>query len=251
MKRVDSETSAAWRLIREVGGVYVVVSVLIVLATQLRSSPLDDYVSLLVAALFLFPALRLAQRESGGLDRYGIALGGVLSPDVPLFQALARGWRSAVRELLVALGVALVVFPPFALAFRFWNAPTRPFEWTWPDEPLSFIAGHLIVIALPEEAFFRGYVQTRLTDAGSLHDAVFWKPRRVLLATFSPGALVAQAALFALVHFAVDQHPARLAVFFPGLLFGWLRAWRGGIGAAIVFHALCNLYQAILVQGWL
>ena len=34
---------------------------------------------------------------------------------------------------------------------------------------------------------------------------------------------------------ATEPHPAKLATFFPGLLFGWLRAWRGGIGAAIAF----------------
>ena len=60
-----------------------------------------------------------------------------------------------------------------------------------------------------------------------------------------------QAALFALVHLATEPHPAKLAVFFPGLLFGWLRAWRGGIGAAIVFHALSNVLAEILVRGWL
>ena len=64
-------------------------------------------------------------------------------------------------------------------------------------------------------------------------------------------ALVIQAALFALVHFVVDGQPERLAVFFPGLLFGWIRARRGGIGAAILFHALSNLYADVLVRGWL
>ena len=57
--------------------------------------------------------------------------------------------------------------------------------------------------------------------------------------------------LFAAVHFVAIHHPARLAVFFPGLLFGVLRAWRGGVGAAIVFHALSKVYSDLLVRGWL
>ena len=44
--------------------------------------------------------------------------------------------------------------------------------------------------------------------------------------------------------------PARLAVFFPGLLFGWIRAWRGGMGAAMAVHAASNIWSEILLSGW-
>ena len=50
-------------------------------------------------------------------------------------------------------------------------------------------------------------------------------------------------------HFATHAHVARLAVFFPSLVFGWLRARGGGVGAAILFHASCNLYSAWLTDG--
>ncbi|HJL19019.1 MAG TPA: glutamic-type intramembrane protease, partial [Sandaracinaceae bacterium LLY-WYZ-13_1] len=36
-----------------------------------------------------------------------------------------------------------------------------------------------------------------------------------------------------------------------GLLFGWLRAWRGGIGAAMLLHAMSNVLAEILEEGWL
>jgi membrane protease YdiL (CAAX protease family) len=35
------------------------------------------------------------------------------------------------------------------------------------------------------------------------------------------------------------------------LLFGWVRAWRGGVGAAIALHAMSNLYSEILARSWL
>ncbi|MCC6875407.1 MAG: CPBP family intramembrane metalloprotease, partial [Sandaracinaceae bacterium] len=38
---------------------------------------------------------------------------------------------------------------------------------------------------------------------------------------------------------------------FPGLLFGWMRARRGGIGAALVLHALSNVLADVLERGWL
>jgi membrane protease YdiL (CAAX protease family) len=131
-----------------------------------------------------------------------------------------------------------------------------------PEDLLSYLAAQLLVVALPEETLFRGYFQTRLTES---FQAVF-KPEskpesfqavfkagtvKLLGAAVSLPALVLQALLFAAVHFAADPNPVRLAVFFPALLFGWMRQWRGGVGAAIVFHALCNLLSDILVRGWL
>jgi uncharacterized protein len=74
---------------------------------------------------------------------------------------------------------------------------------------------------------------------------------RVLGARLSPWAWSCQALLFALLHFGVGLNPARLAVFFPALLFGWLRERRGGIGAAVWFHAFSNLLSELLTRGYL
>lgn len=226
--------------------------------TRLRDvGPAADYVHLLVAALFLLVAVKLAQREPGGMERHGIALAGLLSPpdeeheDRPagplglwdLLRAVRDAAPSALREGAIAVGIALVIFPPFAIGFQLYHQPAHPFVLRLPDDMASFALTQLVVVGLPEEALFRGYFQTRLTDA--------WpRTRRLLGVDVSVGALVGQAALFAVVHFVVDLAPARLAVFFPGLLFGWLRAWRGGIGAAMLLHALSNVYADMLVKGW-
>ncbi|MFA9409840.1 MAG: myxosortase family intramembrane protease [Deltaproteobacteria bacterium] len=118
------------------------------------------------------------------------------------------------------------------------------FRWCSLPNIASFVVAQLIVIALPEEAFFRGYLQTSLSDLSN-------RRVRVLGVELAPGAWLLQAALFAVIHFLVDPHPARLAVFFPALLFGWTRAWRGGIGAALALHAMSNLYSEILARSWL
>lgn len=165
---------------------------------------------------------------------------------------LARGIRaalpSALRESAVALLVALVVFPPFIVGFYVYTEPLHAFSWGnvvgSPEQLLTWgetLLAQLLVVALPEEAFFRGYVQTRLADPAHATDARLR----------APGVLLGQAALFALVHLASTMHVLRLAVFFPALLFGLIRAWRGGIGAALVFHALCNLLSEVLTRGWL
>ncbi len=214
-----------------------------------------DHVGLAVGALFLWVALHMSGKQPDGVRRYGLSLSGLLEPPeqapsglggslLDLGRALLRALPSAVRELGVALLVALVVFPPFVAGFYLFHGPSRTFSFALPDELPSYLAGQLLIVALPEEALFRGYVQSRLSEG-------LGRERRVLGATLSWPAWLLQAALFALIHFAVDLAPARLAVFFPALLFGWLRARRGGVGASAGFHALCNLLSDVLVRGWL
>ena len=241
----------------EVCGVFLAVTALTWLASRADFLPLiRDNLHLIVAALFVFTAIRCAERLPGGLARYGIGLGGVLIPDgereatgplgaaIDLLRALLRAAPSCLRELGVAVLVCGLVFPPFAAAFFFWNAPQRPFELVLHSEFGSFLLTQIVVVGLPEEMLFRGYIQGRLEDA--------W-PRKVrfLFAELSLPAFLVQAALFAVLHFVVEAHVPRLAVFFPALLFGWLRSLRGGIGAAVFVHAFCNLLSDILTRGWL
>ena len=54
------------------------------------------------------------------------------------------------------------------------------------------------------------------------------------------------SALFALGHLLVIPNPQRLAVFFPALVFGWMRARTGSIAAGATFHALCNVVSDVL-----
>src|SRR5690606_34118321 len=144
--------------------------------------------------------------------------------------------------LAVAAVAALVTFPPFFAGYVFWNAPEGPFV----PAPLpgleTDVLGQLLGVALPEEAFFRGYLQTAF-------DRVLPPRRRVLGAPLGAG-LVLSSALFAVGHLLTAPDPGRLAVFFPSLVFGFLRARTGGIGAAVLFHAACNLFASYLGQSY-
>jgi len=104
---------------------------------------------------------------------------------------------------------------------------------------------HLIVIAFPEEYFYRGYLQTRLhqrfgTDPNE-------KPGRFL--GFSKANWIT-SALFAVGHVLVPIagtiDPARAAVFFPSLLFGWLKDRTGSIVAPTILHGLANMMILVL-----
>ncbi|MBI3540840.1 MAG: CPBP family intramembrane metalloprotease [Deltaproteobacteria bacterium] len=82
----------------------------------------------------------------------------------------------------------------------------------------------LFVVALPEEFFFRGYLQTILRRKYRLQVAI---PIASLLFAFSHSVIALQWWHF--------------AIFFPALVFGWLREKTGGLVAPILFHALSNV----------
>ena len=236
--------------LREVAATYAVafVGTALLGVAALFGEGLGEVASAGTALLFFGLALRAARRERSGAERFGIDLGRVVDAgeghDDGILRALRSAAPSGLREVGFALGLAALVFPPFVVGFYFWHQPTHAFALSAPGDLASFVLGQLLMVALSEEAFFRGFVQTRLHDA--------WKPNRTLFgAQLNVKVLVVQAALFALVHLATGLQVARLATFFPGLVFGWMRAKRGGIGASLVFHALCNVLAEFLVRGWL
>jgi membrane protease YdiL (CAAX protease family) len=184
-------------------------------------------------------ALVLRSDDREKIARYGLSFAGLFDPE-PL--SLRRITSETGRALLWALGAALIFFPPFWLGFLWWWRIEVPFHAPRMGSLASDFSGQLLVIALPEEAFYRGYLQSALDEV--------YKPRfRVLGAELGPSLLLS-SALFALGHLCTEFNAARLAVFFPSLVFGYLRARTGGVGAGLVFHALCNLFASYLGQSY-
>ncbi|MBV70149.1 MAG: hypothetical protein CMH52_02280 [Myxococcales bacterium] len=99
---------------------------------------------------------------------------------------------------------------------------------------INLVLIQFLLVALPEEVFYRGYLQTRL-------EQLFPKQRRILGVDVSLMSLFLTSLIFAVGHYVTIPSPHRLAVFFPSLLFGWMRKASGGILAPLIFHALCNL----------
>jgi membrane protease YdiL (CAAX protease family) len=200
----------------------------------------ERYAATLVGVGFLAATWVLVLRhDAGTVQAYGLSLGGVLEPTRLDPRRIARSLFGAVAWAVLLMAIT---FPAFVIAYRLWWHPRFPFVLRLPPSVLDDVAGQLVVIALPEEAFFRGYLQTSL-------DRV-WAPRwRILGATLGPGWIVS-AVIFALGHVLTIRHPARLAVFFPALVFGWLRQRTGGVGASMLFHASCNLLSATLGRSY-
>lgn len=177
--------------------------------------------------------------DSAEIARHGLSFGGLFEP-VALDPT--RLFREASSALLWALAAAAVLLPPFAIGYHLWWQPTRSFEFTPGPNPWSELVTHVAAVALPEEMFYRGYLQTQLRSRWSC-------PRTAVLADWDV-ALLVTSVVFALGHVVTIPHPSRLAVFFPSLVFGWLRYRTGGVGASVLFHAACNVFALHLGRGY-
>jgi membrane protease YdiL (CAAX protease family) len=216
----------------------------------------DKYVATVVGFVFLGATWALVWRADDlRVEAAGLALGGIVLPgklDLPRLTRsvlVASGW---------ALLLAAITFVPFFFGWRYVWHPRGSFALhVVPMDALNEVFGQLVIIALPEEAFYRGYLQSRLDEA---LPGFGWRTDpttgakvpirlRVLGASIGPSLLVT-SVIFALGHFATIREPARLAVFFPSLLFGWLRYRTKGVSAGIAFHAMCNVFSEMLGKGF-
>ncbi|MEE2788590.1 MAG: MrtP family glutamic-type intramembrane protease [Myxococcota bacterium] len=106
---------------------------------------------------------------------------------------------------------------------------------------VNLIFVQMLLVALPEELFYRGYLQSRL-------DELVGRDVKILGVACNPVSILLTSALFAVGHIVTVPSVQRLAVFFPSLLFGWMRRATGGILAPLIFHAACNLIVTIASQ---
>lgn len=161
--------------------------------------------------------------------------------------------RTLASDVRQFVAVSLVVFPLFIggyVAFvnlfselPAWVRQLTPysfaprFAFRLPDRFLEWVIDQIFVVALPEEFFYRGFIQRRLRDA--------WPQGRLFFGARLGPAFWVTAVLFALGHLAIFE-AYRLAVFFPALLFAWMRERSGSVVGAALFHAACNLLVQVL-----
>jgi len=200
----------------------------------------DNYAATAVGATFLFAVIALVLRhDSSTIRHYGLSLGGVLEP-LPI--RVGPALREAGEACAWALGLTAVIAPFFVVGFRFYRQTWGSFHLVAPVSIADELFGQALVIALPEEAFYRGYLMTALDDC-------WGTPWTIAKAKLGWGWILS-SALFAVGHALTITNVERLAVFFPALLFGWLRARTRGIGAPALFHVLCNVLASTVERGY-
>ena len=201
----------------------------------------------LIGVVFLVAALRGIAWDDDDTERYGVRLEGLIpglqGDPRSLPRALIEAIPSALRELGVAALVAAVVLPVYSLAWPLINRPIGPRHLPFTHDPVATLLGEVVAVALTEELFFRGFLQTRIADALGLPD--FTCTRKPAIAE-AARVLAITSVFFALTHVIAEPGLGRAAVFFPSLLFGAVRIGRGGIGAAVALHAIFNVFERYL-----
>lgn len=221
------------KYVRDVIIVYVVTLVLLKVFYELRKVSIVESILWLIVPLvfFLVPYFALRWREESFAD-YGVSLP----------EKIKGAYREAKPALRLALLTALVTFPPFTFLFWIWSKfihmggimKMNPLAW------VSILIFQFFYVALPEELFYRGYILGKLNKV--------WPPVVSILKVPVGFGIPVTAVLFAFGHFLINFSPARLGVFFPALIFGWMREKTGGILASAVYHAMCNILVLALEQ---
>lgn len=228
----------------------------------------------LVAGFYFLPGL-LLRKHPQLAERWQVG------PEVPIPRWTRSGWRWAVYA-------ALAIFPVFALltwafysqvcqgdltllspvllverltpgdgtlarflarqcrrhAGGFWPAGLYvPAEWVqhYGLGFLEALAVGLFAVALPEEVFHRGYLMSALE--------LRWPPKQELFGVPFGWAAVISSMLFALGHLVTMPNTARLATFFPALVFAWLWRRSGSLWAPALFHVASNLLMDVLLAS--
>ena len=234
MNRAGRDAALAWLVVAVLVAVLVHVNVTLPGIGHLGSA--------LVAVIFLYVPMLVGKWRSEDLVDYGF----VAAP-------IGRG--------LITAGVSmLVIFPIFVLGYFFFYELACHSAWFGHVAPvgmcaryggvagthaphldgkfLEFCAVQFVVVALPEELFFRGFLLKLLEQR--------FPPKRRLLGGGIGWALILSAAAFAIIHLPKDGDPRALATFFPGLLFGWMRSRTGSILASTTTHAGSNILIRLL-----
>jgi uncharacterized protein len=239
-RKAGRDALIAWALVAVLVAVLVRINVTLPAVGHLGSA--------LVAVLFLYAPVGAAWLRGEDLDAYG-------------FHAAPVG-----RGLATAGTSIAVIFPIFALVyFAFYEVacnsdllahlvprnlcsryggiqnlhlPALVWNPFAKDSFSEFCLVQLLVVALPEELFFRGFLLKLLEQR--------FPPKRRWLGGGVGLALVLSAAAFAIVHLPKEGDPRALAVFFPGLLFGWMRSATGSVLAGTITHGCSNILIRVL-----
>ncbi len=208
----------------EVGGLYLATLLAVRALVSIQATAgLPDWVLLGIPVLFIYVPILWLERKHLEPAEFGLALEGL--------------WPALKLNALLAF----TILGPFVLANHVYQGLLfgRHPQWLLPERFWTeVVAYHILVVALPEEFFYRGYMQSRLNQ-------VFDRRWRFLGVPFG-WSLFITAVLFAAGHSLVVVRWWHFSIFFPALVFGWVREKTGNVLASALFHGLCNIVMVTL-----
>lgn len=187
----------------------------------------NSYLDIIVSVLFLYTPILFLFAKKMHPVYYGI-------------------WKKgAIKSILRALFVSFFIFPLYTIGFYLYNKYSNGLSMSiilikqlFQPRFLLFVLNNLLMVAIPEEIFYRGYLQSELRTCDT---------RKITLLGVNIGySFLLVNIMFAIGHIILIPNITRLAVFFPGLVFSWLREKDDNIAGAIVFHWLSNILSFAL-----
>ena len=182
--------------------------ILVIFLSQVFLPP--NYVISIAAMLMLFPVLLKADGDWFRHDPRGVVIG-----------------------IIVSAGL-LLIYTAVIFFYGLYTDKTL----IWNKLSVSFILTQLLLVALPEEVFFRGYLQTKLGN--------------------NIKGIIIVSLLFAVGHFitlclggghSISICAQSILTFFPSLVMGYLYFATKSLWASIIFHFFANIVHiAISLQ---
>ena len=192
-----------------------------------RIPQLAEYTSVLTAVLLVYLPLWIFSKRKE-------------SP--PFFEKNILEFLKSVAWFLAA---ALVIFPPLEMLNRLFQHYAFGHHYVGGHYRglANFAFFQMMVVALPEEIFYRGYLQTQFNH-------IWGQPWKFLGTSLGKGFFFT-CLLFAFSHSLIQLQWWHFSIFFPSLVFGWLREKTGAVTASALFHALANTYSYWVMLNYL
>jgi membrane protease YdiL (CAAX protease family) len=160
---------------------------------------------------------------------------------------LNNAWLS-ISLLSVTCIIVLPLLFIALLLLRHWPI----IEPAFPMPPASgqlanWIIFQFLYIAVFEEIFFRGYLQSNIlkalgpqltvtSDAPAKPDLNHWI------------AIIISSVAFTTAHMIIHSNPMAILIFLPSVIFGWLFAKTNSLIAPILFHGISNIAFCLMAK---
>ena len=185
---------------------------------------IDEVILAGVPVLFIYTPVLVCKWR--GVDSFAYRL------SVPPFVEW-RAWWKALRESGLW---ALIFLLPYLPVYHLWTTQVLGRELgqgSFPPEFGTLLLYQVFFVAIPEEFFYRGYMQTRFNE-------LFERKFQIFGISFGHSLWIS-SLLFAFGHSLVTFQWWHFAIFFPSLLFGLIRERSGSVLPGAFFHAACNV----------
>ncbi len=193
-----------------------------------------DIASMIILSFQIYVPLWFIRKEGHAYEAYGLYDYGFLT------KGLNADWLNFFADLKRTVLFTLITFIPYAFLYHVFQVnhaieyeKNLHFNLAFPEHFASMFFTNLLIVALPEEIFYRSFLQTRFLK--------IWPLGKTILLT---------SLLFAFAHFIGENNPLRLLPFFPAIVFSGLAYYSKSIMGAVIYHALCNVFSAVLHSSY-